>query len=348
MALPTKKKEMSADDEFIRDVMSDGSSKKKIWMLFAGIVLLIALIVGIAFLALPKSGQEVGDSQSGVHQTTDGANNGSLNNSNKTDQVDLGEHDPEDMERATGFWMDNPYPIKKPEWLSKSLYALEMEMNHEEFAQFKSEVAKTFLTIDGYASDLNALPSRETGFVDDMDKALDENGNLNPMFSYWTAEGFNETVGFALEQFVNPEFGRWADYQNANNDNNNVNNNDNFIYTFKGLFDPKYIEEMKDTKPSEWIPVYADWNNNNYGMADQLIEDGTRWMGTVDTTDVELSYNEATQRHTAKVTAKVTYSAWSNNQQKLTKNGTITFNVVSGDDPTHRYLVRDTKLEIDG
>ena len=205
------------------------------------------------------------------------------------------------------------------------------------------EVHNSSVGLPGFLSDLNTLPAKANGYTDDLKEQNLEDGSPNPQFSYWTVEGFNEFVGIALYRFANPVFGEWEAYT-VSGKKETLNNPVVYVH-LKDLFDPKYLEEVKGKPIRQWLPIFADWDNNDYGMKDKLL-DGPRWMGEIENVNVKFDYDKNSRNYRAFVSANVTYKAWAKDQSVLEKKGVISFTVNKGDDPDRRYLIRDTKLEI--
>lgn len=144
------------------------------------------------------------------------------------------------------------------------------------------------------------LPSREGGYTDDVDKRELEDGSLNPVFSFWTREGFTGEVGVLFNRLLNPVFGDW---QNASENG----------------ADQGAMDTLSDLFTSEWL------NNNSAGNlpivttenapikdVDYLPEGGVRWVGVIDPASESwnFTYDQELKGYTVTYSAKVTYSAW--------------------------------------
>lgn len=250
------------------------------------------------------------------------------------------------------FWTEKPYPtqVQLKDWQLAPYNAPSKggsvdEQNNAKVA-LNTKVANYNLSVPGVASNLQGLPSRSAGFTDDTSKVKLPDGTLNPAYTYWTLEGFNENVNFTLQRFVNPLFGNWSNYQYSSA-KPFVNDGQYLPILFSGLYDPAYLKTMEGKTPSQWIPVYADWASNDYGMSDQLLPSpAPRWMGTLDSVQTKFNFDSTTQMYTAHVEAAVTYVAWSQGQQILKKHGKITFDVLPGTPTGNRYMLSNSKLEI--
>lgn len=246
------------------------------------------------------------------------------------------------------FWISDPfsaYPVKLEQWQIESWNEYIMNDDKaaglEELKALHQTVADYNSSIPGF-SQLQGLPARSNGFTDDIDKVRLEDGTLNPQYSYWTLEGFNDSVFFNLQRMVNPVFGNWVWAQMPEFDLETSRD------LFKKVYDPEWFFNNSGEKPqAEWNPIFADWNNDDYGMTGSFLEpDGPRWMGVVESVEVVLNFDNEKQEYSADVTANVKYSSWGKTQDTvLEKNGTIAFKVVSGDE-TDKYMIKDSKLTI--
>lgn len=243
----------------------------------------------------------------------------------------------------------NGVPLQ--EWQTQNGESYKNLPTEEEQKKAKAELSKNVaaynISVPGVNSNLQSLPSRSNGFTDDPSKVTLEDGSLNPKYSYWTLEGFNENVNYQLQRFVNPVFGGWQEYQYSSSKGLTVKD---AILTdrFTGSYEPTYLDSMKDKPLNTWLPIYADWNHNDYGMGDQLLpEPAPRWLGSLDNVETTFTFNEAAQSYSAHVKANVTYVAWSQSQKTLTKTGVIEFDVTSGtDEKSIRYMLSNSKLEM--
>ena len=252
------------------------------------------------------------------------------------------------------FWDEKgkQYPVKLQDWQLKPDNAYR-SVEGGEAAQSKAQqelinqMGAYNLSIPGVNSNLQTLPSRSNGFTDDPKQVTLPDGNLNPKYTYWTLEGFNENVNGELQRFINPVFGRWSLYQYSSA--KDIINKDGYLNSlFQARMDPEFIKSVKGKPLSSWLPVFADWNSNDYGMGDKLLANGgPRWMGSLDNVETTFKFDEATQTYKAHVKANVTYVAWSQSQETLKKTGVITFDVLPGKEGTNvRYMLSNTKLEM--
>lgn len=153
---------------------------------------------------------------------------------------------------------------------------------------------------EALANAAGQLPSREGGYTDDVDERELEDGSLNPLFSFWTREGFTGEVGVLFNRLTNPVFGDW---QSASE--NGV--------------DQGAMDTLSDLFTSEWL------NNNSPGSlpivttenapikdVDYLPEGGVRWVGVIDPASESWNfvYDQELKGYSVTYNATVTYSAW--------------------------------------
>lgn len=187
-------------------------------------------------------------------------------------------------------------------------------------------------------SGANALPSEAAGYTSDFSKMVLSDGSLNPMFSAWTKETFNVELQKSITRFINPEFGGWASAQYSSwpRSNDSV-----LVNRMADMFTADYLTEHEGDPVSSYLPIFADWNNNDYGMGDVLLNPGPRWFGVVQDATLDFNRDSETGKYTAKVVANVKYTAWTQDQSKVEKFGTLTLNVVQPTSQRTHYLVFD-------
>lgn len=232
------------------------------------------------------------------------------------------------------------YPIPLKDWQTKS---------HKD--QSGDSLKKDILTsISGTElnSTSNILPSEASGFTADSSKETMEDGSLNVRYSYWTAEVFQSEVGGYLERLLNPTFGGWEMYQH-----NGVGSSGYFdTALISDMFTDKWVTDNADKPTSEYVPVFADWGHNNYGLSDQLLLTGSRWIGTVTSSETAFAYDSDKNQYAVDLTAKVKFVAWTKDQSKLEKNGTLTLHLVANADhlnaSDHKVLIDSANLKMEG
>ncbi len=190
------------------------------------------------------------------------------------------------------------------------------------------------------------LPSEAAGFTSDDSKAVNEDGTLNPMYSYWTQESFyGETINI-LERFNNPVYGGWNSLQYAGG------SGDAYKVLSTIFSDVIVPDTLASGSGKETIPVFADWAGDDYGMGSELLAygEGQRWLGKIDSMDAVFTFNSDSEQYDVILTANVTYSAWTKNKSTVTKNGMLTIHLAANVDkavPTgNKVVVKSATLEI--
>lgn len=250
---------------------------------------------------------------------------------------------PETPEDTTEDFAQDPsklYPISLKEWQTK----VHSDQNED---TLKKDIL-THLSGSEINSSGNVLPSEGSGFTSDSAKETLDDGSLNTNYSYWTAETFQSEVGGYLERLLNPTFGGWEMYQH------NGTGSSGYFDTalISDMFTDRWVSENADKKTSEYIPVYADWGANDYGLSDTLLTNGSRWIGTVKSSDTVFTYDQEKQQYSVDLTAQVKFVAWTKDQSKLEKNGTLTLHLVANADnlnaSKHKVLIDSANLKMEG
>ena len=199
---------------------------------------------------------------------------------------------------------------------------------------------------DGTELDLGSgiLPSEDSGFTSDFSKRRTKAGGTNPLYAYWTHEVFEAEVGLITERLLNPVFGDWEIYQWSG-----LKADTDFpVSIFSDIFRDEMLERNSGKPKSSWVPVFADWNSNDYDDP-SLLEFESRWFGKVKSTEVYYDKDEETGKTTAKSTSKVEFTAWHQDQTKVKRTGTLTLDLISNPEKsdTNRVQINDASLVMD-
>lgn len=213
------------------------------------------------------------------------------------------------------------YPMSVPSWAEKS---------YKDSGFFKKPVVKNGKLDDSspdtavirtysdteMASSSNRLPSERAGFTADREKMMLPDGTVNPAYVVWTSEVFQSNVGTILTRLLNPEFGGWSSYQYSRNHAAHTFRPD----VFEDMMTPQLYAQAFTKKPRDWAMIPADWDENDYGMADKFIPDyGPRWAGRIDKTSMKWVKSADKKSYTVTMVLDVTYVAWDKDQNKLEK-----------------------------
>lgn len=239
-------------------------------------------------------------------------------------------------------------PVESKQWYQESENLYPISLDEWQKKPFDSQDKGQVLGIVGereastsLGSSSNVLPQESTGYTPDINQQELEDGTINPMFSYWTAENFTQEVGTMLERLVNPTFGGWETAQYSSSDFQTE--------TLQDLFTDKWLGS-EGLNPQSY-PVYVDWSDNSYGLSDQLLLGGTRWAGDVQTVTTNFVFNPETSQYDVNLVANVKYTAWNKDQSKIEKNGVLTLNLVANPEQSkgaseNRVLIDSAKLEV--
>ena len=325
----------SSSDKSDRDelVASEERKRKQKKSLAFGIPTLAALVI-----AATIGGSVVfNDSNS-----SDGTN--SSDNGGRTSAItnEASKNEDGSVDTSDDFWKEKgeETPVKTKEW-TKSEYS------EEAFTKDKGIILTTAMdSSTPGGTDATLLPSESAGFTSDVSKEYLNDGTINPDFSYWTAEVYQAEVTSHVERLLNPTYGGWSKFQYPAYPGNSSFE----LNTVSDMFTTRYLNENSENPFSDYIPVYADWNGDNYGGENQLLESGPRWYGTLDTVSSDFTYDDATQQYTVKYAADVTFTAWTTDESKLEKKGklelTFVANVNGANASSNRVLIDNAKLTV--
>lgn len=217
----------------------------------------------------------------------------------------------------------------------------------------KEDVKKALDSMNNSKSDLVSVSStllpEEAGFTSDDKKAYNEDGTLNPMYSYWTKDQFAFDTTMILQMLTNPDIGEWGKYQLPGSDPKNKFN----IGSLSPIFSSKMINKIEqDGASANTVPLLLDWDNNEYGMSGQFPITGYRWYGHVDSTKTTMEYDDSTSSYKAKVTSDITYEAVLKNGDSIEKKGKLVLDLIAGTtdnkDGARKVLVDNASLTMEG
>lgn len=246
------------------------------------------------------------------------------------------------VDTSDDFWEEKgkETPVKTKEWAQS-------EYSPEALTKDKGAILTTAMDSSSPGGmDATLLPSEAAGFTSDVDKEYLDDGTINPDFSYWTAEVYQTEVASHVERLLNPTYGGWSKSQYPAYPGNSSFE----LSAVSDMFTTRYLNANSENPFSDYIPVYADWNGDNYGGENQLLESGPRWYGTLDTVSSDFAYDDATQQYTVQYSADVTFTAWTADESKLEKKGklelTFVANVNGANASSNRVLIDNAKLTV--
>lgn len=242
--------------------------------------------------------------------------------------------------------------------LEKEHKAFESKQGDENYpvnlADWQKDVPGSSDTVESvigsyYGSDLDmvasVLPSEAAGFTSNQDEnVLDGDGTPNPMYSFWTRESFLYETGIILEKFLNPEYGSWYGYQFADGEPENIDVRSHFSRVFTNA-------ALENKAPlREWLPIYADWDSNDYGVRDLPLA-RARWFGKVESVTADFAWSDQDLQYTVNMVANVKYTSYLNSGERVTKDGVLELELVANPSGEKgeggRVLVNKSKLTVD-
>lgn len=321
------------EDEILNNERNEGRTKK-IVLSVAGVLAVCSIAVaGVMFNPFDND-QKVGTGEITSSGPSDNGGDDSITNAPDDNNADL-------AEEVDDFYLDEGkyFPTEVEEWAQS-------EYTDENVSEISEPVLETAKTEEwGEASML--LPSEEVGYTSDENKKRTEDGSINLYYTYWTMEDFQKESTIAIERLINPTFGGWGVYQypayKANTEYDQRILND--------LFTNNFLTKNEGKPYSEYMPIYADWNSDNYGGQDNLLTAGPRWHGDIVSSETEFVYDSSISQYVVNLTADVKFTAWGQDQSILEKNGVLTIKFVANANEegasSHKVLIDDASLKVE-
>lgn len=321
--LIAEEKEDKARQNEIIDGRNTKAKRKKVGAITAVATVSVALIAGLIIYDPFTQSIRWSDNSNTVPGYTGGTTK---------DKAALA-NDPFGWAKTTG----SIFPVKTNEWEEKSyLDSSQTGATDEKLGKYQAT--------DLYQASAQ-LPSEASGYTSDDSKSFNENGSLNPLYSYWTRESFYSETTDLLERLINPVYGSWDTYQYSQTMGGAY---PVLSKIFSDVIDP---DTLAAGTGAETIPVFADWAGNDYGMGDQLLsyDEGKRWVGEVKSVQTTFNFNEDLNQYDVILVANVTYSAWTKSKEVVTKDGVLTLNLGANNDKKvaspNKVIIKSAKLE---
>lgn len=232
--------------------------------------------------------------------------------------------------------------VEVPEWAQEDVL---LEPEFMESNEFTEEATDSFEDTDAFKQIGTSYPPASIT-TSDPEEAFDQYGVLNPAYSFITDEIFVNTLYGISQQFLNPMAGGWSSFQYPQADAKRT-----FSAGSLGeVLTPEYSKKVENASDKSFFPVMADWNKNNYGV-DNLVPQGPRWIGRVTDSSLRLDWNEKLLNYDAYVTMNVTYTSWTVDKTKVSKEGVLKLKLVANkfafdNSKFLRLLVADGSLEL--
>lgn len=306
----------------IPGVDDDGASqqtKRKSWMTWVIIViavlLCVSLGVGVWFMNHPQSHRL--DNSSKVGGNAIGSSQGSDSNG-----------DVDSVSDVLSFMDDKGVPkyYQQPE--SKVDQPTREQITKD---SIESAPANAEMSLVSKASNPD--------LTDDPSKAQNEDGTLNPNYSYVTMDNAVPLIRDDLERIVNSVYGGWSALQ----DPGRIGvDNDAPAFAGAGLadmFDPSVDVGSEEALRSH-LPLVADWDRNGFGGALADKDPDEPVLGVLDGYDCEFNV-KGDEADTVTCVADATYS-WKDTSGKTHELGKKTLTLhykVNYEDPSGRRLL---------
>lgn len=334
-----------AEDAILNDERKAGRTKKIVAACTG--VLVLGGVVTAAFMYNPFGGsQTVGEKDpSTISNSSDNGGGEAVDPKDSFAGTNISEEEQDKIaprvEQGETFYQTegNEFPVETEEWQQSS---------YDPSVLSESRGPILYSTNgSGLKTDSGVLPYEAAGYTSDDSKQRLEDGSINPAYSFWTAESFTAEVAVMQERLLNPTFGGWGLIQYPAYPGNTSYDSD----ILGDMFTPDFHNRNADKQFSEYMPIYADWNGDNYGGNDSLLETGPRWYGEITNSVYEFVWNDSKNAYDVNVTADVKFTAWAKNQSKLEKNGKLTLKLVANTEDTqdtgHKVLIDDASLKVE-
>ena len=171
--------------------------------------------------------------------------------------------------------------------------------------------------------------------TDDVSKWKNDDGTLNPDYSYITAENVIPLIRDDLERLVNPVYGGWTALQDAGRVNVDGKQDNSSWGKFADMFASDVARGMSDEAGVRKVaPVFADWDRNQYGKSfakkysDPIV-------GTISNLNCDYQIGGAYEDH-VDCTAHVKY----------TGKAVVAIDGVKGDNPSIKYEDKTVEKDI--
>lgn len=242
--------------------------------------------------------------------------------------------------KFAGFYEDDKGIVRYPVAVKPFQLAIydDESYNGDQFKELRSFYSTKEL---GEAS--HNLPNQEAGYTSDPAKKKLDNGTPNPVYVSATDQDYQNSAIASIERLINPAFGAWVGQTYPYADSVQVD-------LFSDMFTPRYMSKANTEDTKSWLPIYGDWNNDNYGKMNLLDSPAPRWMGQVKSSKSTFVFDKNSGSYVANVTVNVTYSAWDKSEKTIKKNGVLNLKFVVNPDPNadtlHKFLIDSASLKV--
>lgn len=232
------------------------NNKNKLVYSIIGVVVVIGLIIGGVFVWKRYDTPEVlvADDETTESVEEINADNETTESGEGIDE-EITIDETIDEKTVNEILAESKAPVKTEKW-TKIPFA-EQEKNED----FKDDVINSAQTTT-IVNASNLMPSTENGYTDNPDNAVNKDGSLNLNYSYQTKENIEYNVNLYLQRLLNPVFGQWNTIPIGQpNGVEGAFPEEIFI----DMFAPEWWNANIQSNNHSKLPVYLDWNNDNYG-----------------------------------------------------------------------------------
>ena len=300
--------------------------KQKRWPWYAGGAAAIIIIAGI-FFAVPRMSNTQKQSSSQTPQTSKITNGLSKSNDDSNSSSDNA-------------------PLKLASWQTKSVNS---QMNNGQMSNELNSAIQNWIKKDSSLTNTTraSFSSEKNGFTSDKSKAENSDGTINPKYSYLTTEKVNEQYALTINMLLNPEFGSWNQAQYSDNGGKSSKT----LGNLQPLFTDSWWKSNVSKNDYSKLPVYADWNANDYHGRKFADKSNGRWFVSLTSESISpITKNDGSFKE-LDITDKVTFYANGKDGKVMTKKGTLKLtmveNMAEDDSNSNRLLINQASLTID-
>lgn len=320
-----KNAEDSDESNSINAIKSKNKKSFHKWPIMAGVVALIAVIGLAVMIPHSKNTQKLN------------SNSGSNNSQNSTAVADGND----------GSYLSQQAPVKLKDW-QKVPYNEQQTKSGKPTKQLQNAMNQWINKNPQASNTLNSgFVSESNGFTDNTKNHVLKNGKDNPNYSFLTQENVKYVYASYINRLINPQFGNWSLAQFAENDPKSLLS----FNEMSDMFTPNWwFHNIKDGKDYSNIPVFADWNKDNYGHLKFVHNAQARWYGTLTYQKISPASNKNGSFKNIVIKNGVKYKAFLANGSTVTRKGTLNLTLVENNtnltNPQNRLLISSAKLSM--
>ena len=235
-------------------------------------------------------------------------------------------------------------PLIQKTWQKKKW----KEQTEKSISNEQKEYAKAQLETVTRRTNVNqVLGGPEMGLTSDLDKVRKKDGTLNPFYSFWTSDLFNEQSTLEVEALINPTFGGWGAAQRPRSGAKTLTPQD-----FGNIWSDDYLQRFAASKGKMRLPVLLDWKNNGYDGAGVVQQKGgAYWQGRVIDSSASWKYDRKILNYRVSATYKVEFVGVNSASVPVKKRGKLDVQFVPAEmqaaqNGNFRVLINNATLTI--